>query len=66
MALYIYNNVTPVEIDTQVAIVCNRYQQDDKNCSSLLEQVKHEEEENRVEQERLKGTTLLYGDKLQV
>ena len=57
---------TVVDLVYKATIICNRYQQVDKECSSLLEQVKHEEEENRVEQDRLKGTTLLYGDKLQV
>ena len=37
-----------------------------KDYFRLLGRVKHEEEDNRVEQERLKGSTLVYGDKIQV
>ena len=39
---------------------------DDKEYFRLKQRVKHEEEENRVEQERLRGSTLVYGDKIQV
>lgn len=38
----------------------------DTKYFGLLEQVKHEEEENRVEQERLQGSAVVYGDKIQV
>ena len=37
-----------------------------KEYLRLLERVKHEGEENRAEQERLQGSTLLYGEKIQV
>ena len=33
---------------------------------SLLKKVKHEEEENEIEQERLQGSAVVYGDKIQV
>ena len=41
-------------------------QLEDKEYFRLLGRVKHEEEDNRVEQERLKGSILVYGDKIQV
>ena len=41
-------------------------QLEDKDYFRLLGRAKHEEEDNRVEQERLKGSLLVYGDKIQV
>lgn len=47
-------------------IRAHHLQLEDKDYFHLLGRVKHEEEDNRVEQERLKGSILVYGDKIQV